>query len=352
MQLYLFLILVHKLKLSMAKIYLPEENFSTEEKLGSDIFVVKLAETQKIRNDMTHLMNTSEEYGAPFRSIDVTTLKTFAEANGDLDKNLHEVFSIPRFENKTSREEQIKSKSVTKRIHFIRHGEGFHNVACREWRLRPDYIPGTEPYKLDTDPEYHYIDALLTPKGEKQAIALQDYIVLNCQQVSLLVLSPMRRATQTGLLAFTKLIQEGMENMDSRLKIIAKEEAHERSYPHTCDRRLDVKDLKSYFYEKEASKYGDMLTNAGLKLDYSEILSESDPYWGNGLEKEELLSVAKRGCKLMKWIYETNDMEVAIAAHSCLLETIFETVVANKSETDTWFATGEIKSCDVTFNLV
>ena len=80
MQLYLFLILVHKLKLNMAKIYLPEENFSTEEKIGSDIFVVKLAETQKIRNDITHLMSNSEEYGAPFRSIDVITLKTFAEA--------------------------------------------------------------------------------------------------------------------------------------------------------------------------------------------------------------------------------------------------------------------------------
>ena len=49
---------------------------------------------------------------------------------------------------------------------------------------------------------------------------------------------------------------------------------------------------------------------------------------------------------------ETNDNEVAIAAHSALLKTIFEIVVTNKSQTDTWFATGEIKSCDVTFNLV
>merc|ERR1712038_182571 len=285
-------------------------------------------------------------------SIDVTTLKTFAEVNGDLDKNLQDEFLIQRFENKTNREEQIKSKSVTKRIHFIRHGEGFHNVAEREWRGRPDFIPGTRPYKLDTDPDYHYIDALLTTKGEKQATALQDYVVLNCQPVSLLVLSPMRRATQTGLLALTKLIQEEMEKKDSGLKIIAKEEAHERSFPHTCDKRLDLKDLKTYFYEKESLKYGDMLTNAGLEIDYSEILSESDPYWSNGLEKEELLSVAKRGCKLMKWIYETNDNEVAIAAHSALLKTIFEIVVTNKSQTDTWFANGEIKSCDVTFNLV
>ena len=88
------------------------------------------------------------------------------------------------------------------------------------------------------------------------------------------------------------------------LKIVAKEEAHERSNPHTCDKRLDVKDLKRFFNETEASKYGNMLDSAGLSIDYSEISSESDPYWGDGKAREEQLSVAKRGCKLMKWIYE------------------------------------------------
>ena len=96
---------------------------ATEGNHGSENYAqkedeVKRAKTQKIRNQMSHLMNTSEEYGAPFRSIDVTTLKTFAKVNGDFDKNLQEEFLIPRFENKTSREEQIKSKSVRKRINF------------------------------------------------------------------------------------------------------------------------------------------------------------------------------------------------------------------------------------------
>jgi len=260
----------------------------------------KVTELRKIRSDITHLMNTSEEYGALFESIEVTTLKTFSDVNGDTSKNLQEEFLVPKFENTCSREEQLKAKKLIKRIHFIRHGEGFHNVAGREWRKRPNYVPGTEPYKLDTDPEYFYIDALLTPLGEQQAKSLQDYVVLNCQPVSLLVLSPMRRATQTGLLAFTKLIEERTENKSNPLRIVAKEEAHERSYPHTCDKRLDLKDLKEYFFETNASKYGDMLTRNGLKIDYSEILSESDPFWGDGLEKEELLDVAKRGCKLMK----------------------------------------------------
>ena len=300
-------------------------------------------------------MNTSIEFGGPFESIDVITLKTFSEVQGDTEKNLATEFVLPKFENQFSREEQIKRKHVTKRIHFIRHGEGHHNVAQREWRENPNYVKGTEPYKIDTDPEFKYIDARLTPKGEQQAEKLQDYVSQNCENCSMLVLSPMRRATQTGLLAFTKemnTIRDSASKQEKPLKIIAKEEAHERSYPHTCDKRLDIKDLKKFFFETEAKRYGDVLAEAGLDIDYSELSSESDPYWGNGSTLEPLLSVAKRGCKLMKWIYDAKDMEVAVAAHSALLKTIFEAVITNKSRTNTWFATGEIKSCDVTFNLI
>ena len=32
------------------------------------------------------------------------------------------------------------------KVHFIRHGEGHHNVAQKAWRLREEYIEGTEPW--------------------------------------------------------------------------------------------------------------------------------------------------------------------------------------------------------------
>lgn len=314
----------------------------------------KIAELQSIREEIAHLMKTSEDYGGPFESIEVSTLKTFSDVNGYSKKTLASEFGVPKLwlTDKLSRDEQIKNKSVTKRIHFIRHGEGHHNVAQRQWREKSGYVPGTEPYKLDTDPEFAFIDAILTDKGEQQALFLQNYVAQNCSSCTMLVLSPMRRATQTGLLAFTKEIQEVRSIKKLPLKIVIKEEAHERSNPHTCDKRLDVKDLKKFFYETQALTYGNMLTNAGLEIDYSEVLSESDPYWGNGLVQEEQLSVAKRGCKLLKWIYGVNDMEIAIAAHSGLLMAIFGAVITNKTQTNIWFATGEIKSCDVTFNLI
>ncbi|CAJ1367171.1 unnamed protein product [Effrenium voratum] len=56
-----------------------------------------------------------------------------------------------------------------KKIHFVRHGEGQHNVAQREWRLRPDFKEGTEPYTVDQDPDGRYFDADLTELGEGAA---------------------------------------------------------------------------------------------------------------------------------------------------------------------------------------
>ena len=60
---------------------------------------------------------------------------------------------------------------------------------------------------MDNDPEGQYTDALLTRAGEAQARALQP----RTQPLSpqLLVVSPLRRATQTGLLAFQPHLDEG-----------------------------------------------------------------------------------------------------------------------------------------------
>ena len=89
----------------------------------------------------------------------------------------------------------------SKKVHFIRHGEGHHNVAQREWRAKPDWDGTSEPYTIDNDADYGYVDALLTDKGEGQARTLQARTTAMATP-QMLVVSPMRRATQTGLLAF------------------------------------------------------------------------------------------------------------------------------------------------------
>ena len=98
-------------------------------------------------------------------------------------------------------------------IHFVRHGEGFHNVAQREWREDPKWYEisrassslslkrtlkkhrdgKSEPYTVDNDPDGRYEDPLLTPLGKTQALELQkDTKELN---PDLMIVSPLRRAT-------------------------------------------------------------------------------------------------------------------------------------------------------------
>ena len=82
---------------------------------------------------------------------------------------------------------------IVKKVHFIRHGEGTHNVAQREWRGAPGGWDGvSEPYTLDTDPAFAFMDAELTPVGVAQAEALRPRAA--ALEPELMVVSPMRRA--------------------------------------------------------------------------------------------------------------------------------------------------------------
>lgn len=49
-------------------------------------------------------------------------------------------------------------------IHFIRHGEGDHNVAQREWRTDPAWDGKSDPYTFDRDPTFKFLDPGLTSK--------------------------------------------------------------------------------------------------------------------------------------------------------------------------------------------
>lgn len=109
-----------------------------------------------------------------------------------------------------------------------------------------------------SDPEFTLIDAQLTAQGEAEAAALQTRA--NALTPEVLVVSPMRRATQTALIAFRHHIGS------KGLPVVACELAHEISGKVTWDKRLSVAALRQAFPE----------------VDYSQITSEEDPYWGDG----------------------------------------------------------------------
>jgi len=172
-------------------------------------------------------------------------------------------------------------------VHFIRHGEGAHNVAQRKcantpaigpraaspscmgpaarsglpshtpplrvfarWRQSPSYDGLSEPYTLDMDPSGRYTDAELTPLGVQQAVACRQRTAGLRPQ--LLVVSPLRRATQTGLISFERHIAR------DGLRVLANELCHETAGRHTCDRRLSRTDLAAAF----------------PRVDYSEVLAQ------------------------------------------------------------------------------
>jgi broad specificity phosphatase PhoE len=218
-------------------------------------------------------------------------------------------------------------------IYFIRHGEGFHNVAQREWRADPSWdgsvATPTEPYTIDNDPNYKFMDAELTPKGISEAEQLQARVALMKEGIpELMVVSPLRRSTQTGLIAFNARVESGA------LKTVAHELCHEQGGRHTCDKRLSRTALQAGF----------------PAVDYSMLADEEDPLWADGVTRESMLDIAQRGALFAAWLQDRPETHIAVAAHSAFLLTLFNAVLKTSTEEEaTWFGTGEMRTVRLTF---
>lgn len=205
---------------------------------------------------------------------------------------------------------------------FVRHGEAHHNVAQREWHEAGK--PG-EPYTLDTDPEFKLLDPTLTELGHSQARALQERAAALGAEV--VFASPMRRATQTALIGFEKA--EGLPK-------VAHELLHECGGKHTCDKRRSIRDLSAEFPQ----------------LDYSQLVCEEDPYWGDGRTRENLEKLSERGAAFLAWLHDRPEQCVAVVGHSAWLFATFNAAVDVEQAADeaaeerlrSWFETGEMRT--------
>mmetsp|Transcript_14775 Transcript_14775/g.29127 ORF Transcript_14775/g.29127 Transcript_14775/m.29127 type:complete len:282 (-) Transcript_14775:122-967(-) len=224
-------------------------------------------------------------------------------------------------------DDEVVPSGLSKKLFIIRHGEGHHNVAQREWRAKADWDGVSEPYTIDTDPDFRYEDPALTDKGEGEARLLQARA--SAIKPEILLVSPMRRAIQTGLLAFEAAVNCGS------LKALAVELAHERGGKHTCDKRLSKKESVALF----------------PKVDFSLIKDEQDPFWGNGAEREPWQKLADRACDLLMWIAERPENEIALAAHSAILLALLNVPMDAECERDAaWLGTGEMRALMLTFS--
>lgn len=213
-----------------------------------------------------------------------------------------------------------------KRVSFIRHGEGFHNVAKQQWNEQG--LAG-EPYTLENDPNMKYLDPSLTETGIQQAKDLQPVAAELCSwrngpPVELIITSSMRRATQTALIAFEEAIANGMP-------VLAHDLCHETAGKHTCDKRLSVSQLSKEF----------------LPVVYRSSLlgGEEDPYWGDGRTREPLPVVALRASQFIDWLMELPASSIVVATHSSWLLALMNAAmdVADPA-TRSWFGTGELRT--------
>ena len=94
--------------------------------------------------------------------------------------------------------------TIKKTVHFIRHGQGFHNLLADMARASNKTWTQfqVEPNNPYTMPEV--TDAPLTDKGRNQAMLLRNET--KNLGTELVVVSPLCRATQTGLLAFSHIV--------------------------------------------------------------------------------------------------------------------------------------------------
>ena len=89
---------------------------------------------------------------------------------------------------------------------LVRHGQGVHNVLADEALARGDTRP---PYAAERLLELpHMVDAPLTERGRAEARSNQPQARALAPQPRLLVVSPLQRAMETGLLAFAHATED------------------------------------------------------------------------------------------------------------------------------------------------
>ncbi|GIL47218.1 hypothetical protein Vafri_4091 [Volvox africanus] len=224
----------------------------------------------------------------------------------------------------------------TKTIHFVRHGQGFHNVA--------GHI-NHDNYKL-----WDYADAHLTELGWEQAKNLGRHVVAVKLPVDLVVVAPLQRALETAVAAFgghnysssnnnnsatdsctgtgglssatsnggdsapPPLLMVAQEGLSGKRvahagisgrgcpPFIAHEMCREHIGVHPCDRRSPVSVYRERF----------------PAVDFSLVAPEDDALWTPD-HRETKDEVRRRGLAFLKWIATRPERHIAVVTHSSFL---------------------------------
>lgn len=215
----------------------------------------------------------------------------------------------------------------TKKIHFIRHAEGFHNVLTEE---KGD---NTCLHRDEgrTAQEHALWDARLTSKGIKQAEQLREYLANRPSgsrpftAFDLVVVSPLTRTLETADHIFGPARQPGVPAFSAKLdhtgapapKILVREECRERWGKYVCDGRRPIREIMPEF----------------PNFDFSEIENDEDLFYTQD-EREPDELCCERAVLFLEWLNKRPEKCIAVVTHSSFLRHLFMEFGGNTAPDD------------------
>lgn len=215
-------------------------------------------------------------------------------------------------------------------VHLIRHGQAFHNLMADVYRDHGKFVDSVGKDKQADNPYQRpeMLDPPLTALGREQAKALRP-ACKSLPSVELVVASPLRRATETALLAFSHMAN----GCASGSKFLGHQDISECSGKNICDKRRALEEIKAEF----------------TSVDWSQIVDEEDPLWTE--ERESARGLSDRGYSFLMWLQARPEKEVAVASHSAWLFSLLNTTVECADPAlEQWFLTGEMRSVVLQFS--
>jgi broad specificity phosphatase PhoE len=211
-----------------------------------------------------------------------------------------------------------------KTVHFVRHGQGFHNLLADIASAS-----GVTWTQFSRTPQNPYVmpevmDAPLTEKGRQQALCLQRRVREFDKQPQLIILSPTCRALQTGTIVFEHLV--------GNVPFLAHELTREESGVHCCDKRRPKSRQEKEF----------------PMVDFSMIETEEDCLF-NDTKRESKMELGERVYKFMEWLSVRPETNIAVASHSGWLLTLFNGICECDEVLKAWWQTGELRSVQLDF---
>mmetsp|Transcript_18910 Transcript_18910/g.32535 ORF Transcript_18910/g.32535 Transcript_18910/m.32535 type:complete len:357 (+) Transcript_18910:48-1118(+) len=251
------------------------------------------------------------------------------------------------------------SSSVTKIIHFQRHGQGTHNELYKQWTDMtgvPLDLSETDPAKnpLLTD---KVLDARLTQKGIDQC-SEQRPIAAALDGIETIIVSPLTRTLETAHITFQDHLptnENGINNYPQRnnVKWIAHEAIREELGTLLCNKRRPYRELEAQF----------------PVVDYSHLLShsEEDIMWNHHAERtsrsnggivvrESTVDMSHRAYDFLAgFVYKRPEREMAVVGHSAWLLAMTGAVLDVVEEEDeegsmtSMFGQAELRSMELVF---